>query len=98
MQLKNAVWWVLFCQNFARLQCGVGHRTKTEQRQVTDAQEIGEAASPQMSVEQMRAICDEARISTVLLSARTRKARKACGVRCWPASIPSNTAACSTTN
>ena len=27
---------------------------------VTDAQEIGEAGSPQMSVEQMRAICDEA--------------------------------------
>lgn len=64
---------------------------------VTDAQEIGEAGSPQMSVEQMRAICDEAHQYGVIVGAHAQS-RKACGVRCWPASIPSNTAACSTTN
>ena len=61
---------------------------------VTDAQEIGEAGSPQMSVEQMRAICDEAHQYGVIVGAHAQS-RKACGVRCWPASIPSNTVACS---
>ena len=47
-----------------------------------------------MSVEQMRAICDEAHQYGVIVGAHAQS-RKACGVRCWPASIPSNTAACS---
>lgn len=39
---------------------------------VTDAQEIGEAGSPQMSVEQMRAICDEAHQYGVIVGAHAQ--------------------------
>lgn len=44
---------------------------------VTDAQEIGEAGSPQMSVEQMRAICDEAHQYGVIVGAHAQAGRRA---------------------
>ncbi|OZG69383.1 metal-dependent hydrolase family protein [Bifidobacterium eulemuris] len=39
---------------------------------VTDAQELGEAGSPQMTVEQMRAICDAAHESGVIVAAHAQ--------------------------
>ena len=39
---------------------------------VTDAQELGEAGSPQMTVDQMRAICDAAHESGVIVAAHTQ--------------------------
>ncbi|RSX53849.1 imidazolonepropionase [Bifidobacterium goeldii] len=45
---------------------------------VTDAQKVGEAGSPQMSVEQMRAICDEAHEHGIIVGAHAQSAE---GVR-----------------
>ncbi|MBT1170268.1 amidohydrolase family protein [Bifidobacterium sp. SO4] len=39
---------------------------------VTDAQKVGEAGSPQMSVEQMRAICDEAHTHGIIVAAHAQ--------------------------
>jgi imidazolonepropionase-like amidohydrolase len=39
---------------------------------VTDAQELGEAGSPQMSVEQMRAICEEAHSRGIIVAAHAQ--------------------------
>lgn len=39
---------------------------------VTDAQKVGEAGSPQMSVDQMRAICDEAHTHGIIVAAHAQ--------------------------
>ncbi|RSX56383.1 metal-dependent hydrolase family protein [Bifidobacterium samirii] len=41
---------------------------------VTDAQELGEAGSPQMTVEQMRAICEEAHRHGIIVAAHAQSA------------------------
>lgn len=59
---------------------------------VTDSQVLGEAGSPQMTIEQMRAICDEAHNAGIIVAAHAQGA-EGFAERCRLAWIPSNMAA-----
>lgn len=58
---------------------------------VTDARAIGEAGRPQMTEEEMAAICEEAHQSGIIVAAHA-ESLAGCGRRCALVSTPSSTA------